>query len=369
MADIRKIIGQTFIIGISGTTLTAEEKQFILNNNIGGVILFSRNIEEPKQLHSLCAEIQSLHHQSPDKAPLFISIDMEGGRVARLKAPYTQWPPVKNLGDMDSPSLAFKFAQAMGDELYATGINLDFAPCVDTLTNPKNELIGDRSFGTDPDLVGRLSSALVRGYLKSNIIACAKHFPGHGNTILDSHEELPIEEVSFETLQERELAAFKKAFRARVDLVMTAHILYKNVDPDWPATLSEKFLKEILPATGYKKLIITDDLDMKALTNHYERDFIPVKAYQAGAHIALYCNNPESHQIGLDAVEKAIKDGEIDIATMERNKAMVLDLKKQRIKNTDLIEFDEAAKIIGHPNHLQLAKAIKDQELPPDIST
>ena len=171
MANLRKLIGQTFIIGISGTSLTSEEKKFIVDNNIGGVVLFSRNIEDPKQLHSLCAEIQSLHHQSPDKAPLFISIDMEGGRVARLKAPYTQWPPVKNLGDMDSPSLAFKFAQAMGDELFATGINLDFAPCVDTLTNEANELIGDRSFGSDPDLVGRLGSALVRGYLKSNIIA------------------------------------------------------------------------------------------------------------------------------------------------------------------------------------------------------
>lgn len=369
MANLRKLIGQTFIIGISGTSLTSEEKKFIVDNNIGGVVLFSRNIEDPKQLHSLCAEIQSLHHQSPDKAPLFISIDMEGGRVARLKAPYTQWPPVKNLGDMDSPSLAFKFAQAMGDELFATGINLDFAPCVDTLTNEANELIGDRSFGSDPDLVGRLGSALVRGYLKSNIIACAKHFPGHGNTIIDSHEDLPVDETTIDVLESREILAFKKAFRARVDMVMTAHILYKNVDPDWPATLSSKFLKELLPRTGYKKIIVTDDLDMKALTNHYDRDFIPVKAYQAGATMALYCNDPESHAIGLDAVEKALTDGDIKMEDMEHNKKLVLDVKKQRIKNIDLVEFEEATKIIGHPDHLQLSKAILEQEIPPDIST
>jgi beta-N-acetylhexosaminidase len=276
---------------------------------------------------------------------------------------------MKNLGDMDSPSLAFKFAQAMGDELFATGINLNYSPCVDTLTNPANELIGDRSFGTDPDLVGRLSSALVRGFLKANIIACAKHFPGHGNTILDSHEELPIEEISLEELEEREIQAFKKAFRARVDFVMSAHILYKNVDPDWPATLSEKFLKEILPKTGYKKIVITDDLDMKALTNHYDRDIIATRAYQAGANMALYCNNPESHQIGLDAVEKAMKDGKISMEDMENNKKMVLEVKKQRIRNIDPMDFADAVKRIGHPDHLQLSKAIKEKELPPDIST
>ncbi|MAF90092.1 MAG: beta-N-acetylhexosaminidase [Bdellovibrionota bacterium] len=369
MADLRKIIGQTFIIGISGTSLTNEEKRFITSNNIGGVILFSRNIESPKQLHSLCAEIQSLHHQSSDKAPLFISIDMEGGRVARLKAPYTQWPPMKNLGDMDSPSLAFKFAQAMGDELYSTGINLNFSPCVDVLTNPKNELIGDRSFGTDPDLVGRLSSALVRGFLKANIIACAKHFPGHGNTIIDSHFDLPIEEVSLEELRSRELQAFKKAFRARVDLVMTAHILYKNIDPDNPATLSKKILSELVEETGYKKLIITDDLDMHALTKYHDKESLPVKAIEAGAHIMLYCNDPESHKIGLDAVEKAVKDGVLDLKTIEKNRDMTVKLKKSRIKNFDLIEFEDAAKRIGHPDHLQLAKAIADKELPADIST
>ena len=369
MADLRKTIGQCFIIGIQGPSLSAEEKRFITQNNIGGVILFARNIIEPKQLHSLCAEIQSLHLQSPDRAPLFIAIDMEGGRVARLKAPYTQWPAMRNLGEMDSPSLAFKFAQAMGEELYVTGINLNFSPCVDVLTNPDNALIGDRAFGSDPDLVGRLSSALVRGFLKANVIPCAKHFPGHGNTLIDSHEDLPVEEVSLETLKSRELQAFKKAFRARVDMVMTAHILYKNIDPDWPATLSEKFLNEILIETGYKKLVITDDLDMKALTKHHDRKILPVKAIQAGAHIMLYCNDPESHQIGLDAVEEAAKNGEIALAILERNRDMVVALKKSRIKNLEHIEFEEAARRIGHPDHLQLAKAIANQELPADIST
>ncbi|MFK8137506.1 MAG: beta-N-acetylhexosaminidase [Bdellovibrionales bacterium] len=366
---LRKKIGQQMIIGVQGTSLSQEEKQFILSNNIGGVVLFSRNIEDPKQLHALCSEIQSLHHQSIDKAPLFISIDMEGGRVARLKAPFTQWPPLKNLGDIDSPSLSFKFAQAMGEELRAVGINLDFAPCTDVLTNEKNILIGDRSLGSDPELVGRNASAIVRGYLKSDIIACTKHFPGHGNNVIDSHEDLPVEDLDLDRLNDLELIPFKKSFRARCDMVMTAHMLFKNIDPDWPVTLSEKFLKGILRDIGFKKLIITDDLDMKALTNNYDKAFIPVKALQAGANVLLYCNEADSHIQCVDSVEKAVKDGELDEATLDYNKKLVLDVKSKRIKNPDPVDFEEATKKIGHPDHLQLSKAIRDKELPPDIAT
>ncbi|RYZ81106.1 MAG: glycoside hydrolase family 3 protein, partial [Proteobacteria bacterium] len=226
------------IIGIAGQSLTVDEKKFIVDNNIGGIVLMGRNVGEPKQVHALCSEIQSLRHQTPDKTPLFIGIDMEGGRVARLKAPFTQWPPLKTLGDLDNATVTFHFSNKMGLELQAVGINLDFAPCVDIFTNPQNKVIGDRSISSDPELVAKHASALVRGYIKANVISCAKHFPGHGNTLLDSHEELPVEEVDMQRLDTLELVPFKRSFKARVDMVMTSHILFKNVDPDWPVTLS-----------------------------------------------------------------------------------------------------------------------------------
>ena len=140
---IQHILGQHMIIGLSGLALTTAEKSFIIENNIGGVVLFARNIQDPKQLHELCSEIQSLRHQMADKAPLFISIDMEGGRVARLKAPFTTWPPVKRIGDIDNSTLSFQFSFCLGSELNAVGINLDYAPCIDVFTNPKNIVIGD----------------------------------------------------------------------------------------------------------------------------------------------------------------------------------------------------------------------------------
>jgi beta-N-acetylhexosaminidase len=150
--------------------------------------------------------------------------------VARLKEPFTRWPALKKIGDLDSPSVAFNFALGMGQELKAVGINFDFAPCVDVFTNPANKVIGDRSISSDPELVAKMASALVRGYMKAEVITCAKHFPGHGNTLLDSHEELPIEEVGLERLHQIELIPFKKAFRSRVDSVMISHILFKSID-------------------------------------------------------------------------------------------------------------------------------------------
>ncbi len=370
MTTTRQKVGQATMIGISGKSLTEGEKKFIVQNNIGGITLFSRNIETPQQLHKLTTEIQALRNQQPDKAPLLIAIDMEGGRVARLKAPFTQWPPLKKIGDLDSASIAFKFAESMGTELQAIGVNLDFAPCVDILTNPQNILIGDRALSTDAEAVGKLASALVRGYIKSGVIACAKHFPGHGNTIIDSHFDLPVEDVSLETLIARELSPFKKTFRARLDMVMTAHILYKNIDAEWPATLSKKILSEILrKECGYRGLVISDDLDMKALRKLYEPGVIAVRALEAGINILLYCNEAETPEMGLDAIDKALADKRISMDAVENNYQLMLKLKKSKVKQIDPLPLPEAARIIGHPDHLALSKAIASGQIPEGMTT
>ncbi|MCB0391384.1 MAG: beta-N-acetylhexosaminidase [Bdellovibrionales bacterium] len=367
MSD-RRQIGQLYIIGLQGPELLAEESKFIIENNIGGVILFDRNIVSPQQLHKLCSDIQSLRTKMPDRAPLFISIDMEGGRVQRLKAPFTQWPPLGSFEELDSTSLAFKMTQAMGQELKAVGINLDFAPCIDVLTNPENKVIGDRSAGKDPEHVGKMASALVRGYIKSGVLSCVKHYPGHGNTLLDSHEELPIEDTDLNTLQERELVPFKKAFRARAEMVMTAHIKFPKVDPDWPVTLSEKFIKNILRKDlRFSKIVITDDLDMRALRNHYSIEEIPVRALEADCDMLLYCNEFDVPPQSIEAVEKAIANGRLNSDSINSKYQSVLSLKKRALKDPDPLPFAEAAKIIAHPEHLKIAKAVFNKEIPEDI--
>ena len=361
-------IGQLLFIGIRGKTLTQEETEFIIKNNIGGVILFARNIESPQQVHALCTQIQSTRHKMRDKLPLFIGVDQEGGRVARMKAPFTQWPPLAKIGALDSTSVAFRFAMDMGNELRSVGINTDFAPCVDVYTNPKNEIIGDRSLSTDPEVVAKLSSALVRGYIKSGIIPCAKHFPGHGNTIADSHDELPIEDADIERLRSVELVPFKKVFRARLDMVMTGHLKFPNIDPEWPVTMSTKFMKDLLrDELRYRGLAITDDLDMRALSAHYSVEEIAVRSFMAGCDILLYCNKFDHPAIAMDALLKAAKDHKISAQQVDDSYNRVLAVKKDALTQPDPEEFTKASERIGHADHQLLAESIVKGAVPASL--
>jgi beta-N-acetylhexosaminidase len=310
--ELRHKLGQLMMVGISGKSLTENEKKFLVENNIGGVVLFSRNIETPQQVHRLCSEIQKLRFSTPNKTPFYIGIDMEGGRVARLKEPFTQWPSQKKLGDLNSPALCFHFTYSMGKELKAVGINLDFAPCVDVLTNPKNTVIGDRALSSDPETVAKLTSALVRGFVKAEIMSCVKHFPGHGSTIVDSHEALPVEESILDDLLKTELVPFKRAFKSRVDMVMTSHILFKNIDDKWPVTLSDVFIKKILrDECRYKGIVVTDDLGMKALASNFKTEEIPIRALEAGVDVLLYCNELEVPPLVIEALLKAVEKNKL----------------------------------------------------------
>ena len=366
---MRQLIGQHLYIGVSGYSLTDSEKKFIVENNIGGIVLFERNLQSPQQIHQLCSEIQSLRHKMPDKSPIAIGIDMEGGRIARLKAPFTQWPPLKKLGDIDSPTMSFHFSYAMGKEMKSVGINLDFAPCIDVFNNPKNTVIGDRSISSDHEIVAKHASAIIRGYVKSEVIACAKHFPGHGYTVIDSHHDLPMEDLSLERITEIELNPFRKAFKSRVDMVMTAHILFKNIDAKWPVTLSEIFIKKMLrEEMKYKGIVIADDLDMEALAKHYDKSVIPVQALKAGIDILLYCNEAESPARVIDRIEKALKDGELNKADLESTYKRLIEFKKAKIPNPDPLPFKEVASLIGHTDHFKLSQAISNGEIIKDLS-
>lgn len=362
---LNELVGQLTMIGVSGHALTNDEKKFIVQNNISGVVLFSRNISTPEQVRELCEEIQSLTPQMKDKAPLFIGIDMEGGRVHRLKSPFTQWPPLKTVGDLDHAPTAFLMSYFMGLELKSVGINLDFAPCIDIFTNPLNTVIGDRAVSTDYRMVEKMASALVRGYIKAGVLSCAKHFPGHGHTLIDSHEELPVEEADLKRLEDIELAPFKKAFKSKVDFVMTGHILFKNVDPQWPVTLSEFFLKKVLRGDmKYRGLILTDDLDMKAMAKHYDKGEIPVRALEAGADMLLYCNEPDSPPVAIESVMEAIVQNRLDKEDIELIHKKILAVKKEKLMNFNMPSWKEAQNLIGSENHKYIADCLRAKEIP-----
>ena len=366
---LKEKLGQLFIIGIEGTELSKNEQEFIVSQNIGGIILMGRNCKSPEQIHKLCSEIQLLRHKTHFKTPLFCSIDMEGGRVARLKSPFTQWPPLKKLGDIDSPSLAFNMAMLMGRELRAVGINLDFAPCVDVLTNKNNKAIGDRSLSDDPEVVARLASALVRGFMKSEVMTCAKHFPGHGNTIVDSHDELPIEEANIDRLTQVELIPFKKAIRSRVDFIMMSHVLFKNIDANYPSSLSQIMIQKILrEELRFRGLIITDDLDMKAMTKTVAPEEIPVRAFEAGCDVLLYCNDPSIPPKAIAALEKAVAIGRISLSRVEESYQRVQKVKRESILTIDPLPWSEVKETIGNVEHQKIAEAIEQGKVPEGLA-
>lgn len=363
---MKDLIGQQMIIGLSGEELTQDEAQFIVDNNIGGVILFDRNLTSVEQTHKLISDIQQLRYKTPDQTPLFISVDMEGGRVQRLKDPYTIWPPVKNLGDIGSSNIAFQYTQLMGRELKAMGFNLDYAPCVDILMNPDNKVIGDRSLSSDPDTVAKLASAMVRGYIKSDVMTCAKHFPGHGYTSVDSHFDLPVDERKLKDLEAQgDLEPFKKVIKSRVDMIMTAHIQYPNIDAKFPVTLSSFFIQQFLrEALRYRGIIITDDLDMKALTKSFSVEEIPVLALQAGATMLLYCNEPDSPVKAVESVAKAIEAGEVSEDTLRYNCNIITNLKKKKLKNPiEPYSLEKVNQIVGKQEHKDFAQAVANQDV------
>lgn len=349
-STIAKLVGQLFIIGFEGKTPSKEVETFIKKNNIGGICYFGHNIESPVQLAELSNYLQSL---SPIN-PLFISIDQEGGIVSRLGEPFCEIPSPDSLGK-SSATEVFDIMFMMATEMKAVGINWDFAPVCDVNSNPNNPIIGKygRSYSSDVEIVERLSSGAVRGLQKGGVIACAKHFPGHGDTSLDSHLALPVIEHPLERLKDVELRPFKRAIKSGVDSIMTAHVLYTAIDDAFPATLSKTIIQDLLrKECRFEGIIVTDDLQMKGITEHYPADQAVVLAVQAGVDQLLYCLNYESQEIAHEALVRAVIDKEVPLFRIEESLKRAHILKKKYIGDKyQPIDVAKVKDIVGCSAH------------------
>ena len=282
---------------------------------LGGVILFARNIGEPEQVAELCYESARLE---PD-LPLWVSVDQEGGRVARLKAPFTEWPPMATLGRSGDERLVERFARALATELKAIGITLDYTPVLDILTNAKNPVIGDRALSSSAEEVGRLGAVLIRTLQAEGVAACGKHFPGHGDTSTDSHLELPLIEHPPDPLRRVEFVPFRAAVRADVATIMTAHIFVPALDEQRPATLSRHVIFDLLRTElGYEGVILSDDLEMKAIANNYAVPEAAVLAIEAGCDGVLICSADHDTQAAtLEALIHAVETNRLPYGRVE----------------------------------------------------
>lgn len=307
----RRDIGQFLIGSMPGRSIPVELRSLAREFDLGGVILFSRNIEAPEQVAELAAESERLGRV----APAWVSVDQEGGRVARLKEPFTKWPPMATLGraGQDGERLAEQCARALAAEMLAVGITLDYAPVLDIHTNPKNPVIGDRAFAETADAVARLGRVMVRTLQSAGLAACGKHFPGHGDTSTDSHLELPLVEHEPDRLRAIEFAPFRAAIAEQVAFIMTAHVLVPSIDETRPATLSPKIVQALLrDQLGYEGVILSDDLEMKAVSAKYDVPDAAVEAIVAGCDAVLVCSGDvELQGRTLEALIKAVESGRI----------------------------------------------------------
>ena len=300
---------------LPGTTITPELRSLAREFQLGGVILFGRNIEAPEQVAELSYDLQSLALE----LPLWVSVDQEGGRVARLRSPFTEWPPMATLGRSGDATLAKRFAAALAAELRAVGITLDYAPVLDIHTNPKNPVIGDRALADDAALVAELGVAIIQGLQENGVAACGKHFPGHGDTAVDSHLELPIVEHPPDRIRRVECVPFRAAARAGVAFMMTAHVLVPSLDDEQPATLSPRIVQAILrEELGYEGVILSDDLEMKAIAKTWTIPDAAVQAIAAGCDGLLICSGDlETQATTLEALVYAVESNRIPYKRLE----------------------------------------------------
>ena len=283
--------GQLLVVGFEGINAPPELLARIAEGRVGGVILFSRNLGN---LGEIAALTRSLHAATPKgDPPLIVSIDQEGGRVQRIKSPLTLWPAMAKLGERNDEALSTDVGRALGKELAALGFNLDYAPVLDVHTNPQNPVIGDRAFGSIPHRAAAHALAFWRGLEEAGVRGCGKHYPGHGDTATDSHLTLPQVDHDETRLRTTELAPFRAAVAAKVPMLMTAHVVYPAVDV-LPATLSKKWLTDILRAElGYDGVVVSDDLDMKAVAERFTVEETVTKSLLAGADCFLACRDPQ----------------------------------------------------------------------------
>lgn len=300
LAERKRRAGQRLFIGVFGHDVTDETRRIVEEIQPGGYVLFARNVVVPEQVAGLNRALCEL---APSTHPSLVAVDQEGGRVARIREPATTFPPMRAVGRADRPELTEKVGAVMARELRAMGFHVDFAPCADVDSNPDNPVIGDRSFGPDPERVGAHVAAYVRGMQKEGIVACAKHFPGHGDTDLDSHKALPTVDRPIEELRRTELPPFKAAVDAGVASVMTSHVMFPAWDPDWPCTLSDRILGPLLrDELGFDGLVFSDDLDMKAVADGWPIDVQVRRATEAGVDVLLCCNEPDRQLAVFEAL-------------------------------------------------------------------
>ncbi len=342
-----------FCLGFDGMTVP-DHLRPLLETGLGGVILFRRNLQD---LAQICALTSGLHAAA--SGPLLIGLDQEGGRVVRLPAPFLAPPAAAILGRANDETLATDLARAVGRELLAAGFTWNLAPVLDIWSNPTNSVIGDRAFGRDPDRVARLGVATIRGFTDAGIAATAKHFPGHGDTVQDSHLTLPESPQSAARWRAVEFVPFHRAIRAGVPTVMVAHLSCPALDPGAPTSLSPQVIAGILRGElGYDGVVVSDDLEMAAIAARFDVGEAAVRFLEAGGDLVLICEDASRQKAAMAAVEAALHNGRLSEDRLAVSLERIGRLREKVRLDHTLANVAAARAVAGCPDHQRLLQVI-----------
>ncbi|MHA0856110.1 beta-N-acetylhexosaminidase [Paenibacillus sp. CMAA1364] len=324
--SIEEKIGQLVLVGMDGTINNKDSQTFIEEYHIGGFIFYKDNIESKEQALQLMNDLKQTN--VVNKIPLWMSLDEEGGRVTRMPKDFNKLPTNREIGKKNDVTLSNEIGQLLAKELKGFGLNMNFAPVLDIHSNPNNPVIGDRSFGSKIEVVSRLGIATMQGMESEGIVPVVKHFPGHGDTSVDSHIGLPVVNHSLDRLREFELKPFQDAINQEAEVVMIAHILMPQIDQDHPASLSKIMISDILrDELGFTGVVMTDDMTMGAIVENYDLQQSSVQTILAGSNIVLVGHDVDKGISVIQALTEAVKNGKISEKLLNTRVKPILQLK------------------------------------------
>ena len=327
-------IGQLFIVGFEGDIINDEIIDLVNNQEVGGLIYFSRNVVDSNQIITLNNEIKDIKKD----IPLFISVDEEGGVVSRVPDEFLKLPSSGYIGKFDDENLSYNIGSIISKELKSLGFNMDFAPVLDIDSNPNNTVIGERAFGNNADIVSKLGIKTMEGLRDGGIIPVVKHFPGHGDTDIDSHYGLPIVTKTLEELNNLEFIPFKNAIENGADVVMVSSIILSSIDSEYPATMSKKVTTDILRnKLNFDGVIATDDMTMGAIMDNYNLTDAVIMAINAGNDLILVCHGYDDIIKSISAVKDAVSSNIISEERIDESVYRILKLKEKYRVNDDII--------------------------------
>jgi beta-N-acetylhexosaminidase len=355
--NVSQLVGQLCMIGFEGAEVTPEFRAWMREYQPGGIILFSRNLVDPVQIAHLTNDLQAM----AGDIPLLIAIDQEGGRVSRLPYGFTIFPPAAIVAQQRSADLAYQAAAVTAKELRAVGINMNMAPVLDIHTNSANPIIGDRAFGTEPDQVCLMGAATIAGLHDHRVLACGKHFPGHGDTSTDSHKELPVVNATRERLENTELQPFQYAIGHDLQAIMTAHVHYPALDPKNPATLSPIIVSGLLrKQLGFSGVILSDDLEMRAILDHSSIGDAAVQSLQAGVDMLLVCKTCTLETDTIEAIRRAIAVNDLEPTRVTASLTRIQSVKQRFAYPYQPIDYASIPDRVGISVHQDVLANIQD---------